>query len=357
MKIGIIGLGAISEQVHLNNLQKMNNVTVAAVTDIDLNRAQQIATTYHIDHYFSDVSEMIEQVELDGVIICTPNATHMSIAKLVAAKGIHIFMEKPMGTDVDEVRDYLTFAKEKKVLTMVGMPYRFRRDVQIAKDHIDEEKLGDIYYAKAKLFRRRGTPQGWFTNKSHAGGGALMDIGVHMLDLAWYLLGEPDVQSITGHAVTGLGNYQTKYVSTWESTNKQLNEEQIFDVDDFSSAFIRFNNGAVLALEVSWAINGEQDNDIHLELFGDQGGASLAPLTIYEENDGLLSKNKPIFTETDAFLTEMEHFVECIREGQPPLVDGERGYSVLKMLQTIYESSEAQQEIRFGGDGKSWVTL
>lgn len=346
IKIGIIGLGAISEKVHIDNLQQINSVTIAAVTDIDYNRAQQIATKHHIDYYFSDVSEMIDQVELDGVIISTPNTTHIPIAKLVAEKGIHVFMEKPIGINLTEVRDYLSFAMEKDILTMVGMPYRFRRDVQIAKKHVDDENLGNIYYAKVRLFRRRGTPTGWYTNKFHAGGGALMDIGVHMLDLAWYLLGEPEVQSISGHAVTGLNNYETKYTSTWESTNKQLNEERIFDVDDFSSAFIRFANGVVLSLEVAWAINGEEDSDINLELFGDQGGISLTPLTIYEENDGLLSENTPIFTETNPFFAEIKHFIECIREDRSPLVDGERGYTVLKMLQAIYDSSNAKREIK-----------
>lgn len=347
IKIGIIGLGAIAEKVHLKNLKDMAHVTIAAVTDVDLDRAKQIANSYNITHYFTDVTEMIEQVELDGVIICTPNSTHMPIASIVAEKGIHIFMEKPIGIQLDEVRDYLKIAKEKNVHTMVGMPYRFRRDVEITKSYVDENKLGDIYYAKAKLYRRRGSPKGWFTNKELAGGGALMDIGVHMLDLAWYLLGEPEVETISGHTVTGLGNYETKYTSTWESTNKNLNIERVFDVDDFASAWIRFKNGTVLSLEVSWAVNGEQNNDISVELFGDQGGASLAPLTIYEEENGLLSENKPLFDETNYFHAEMEHFIHCIRTGSQPLVSGEQGFEILKMLKAIYESSETGREVRF----------
>ncbi|MFC4557975.1 Gfo/Idh/MocA family protein [Virgibacillus kekensis] len=347
INIGIIGLGAIAETSHIPHLNDTENATIAAVVDLDRNRAQTIAEKYQVPHFFQDMEEMFKQVKVDAVMICTPNQTHIKLAKLAAEKGIHVFMEKPIGTDLQNVKEYLEFAEARNVLTMVGMPHRFRRDVSILKEYAEQEAFGNIYYAKAKLFRRRGTPKGWFTNKALAGGGAMMDIGVHALDLAWWLMGNPEVQSVTGKTLAGLGNYQTKYTASWESKNKQLNVEQLFDVEDFASAWIRFKNGSVLSLEVAWAMNGEQDGNIDIELLGDKGGATLSPLTIFKEEDGLLSKTNPIYENNALFKAEIEHFIDCVRTKTTPLIDGNDGYEVLKMIHAIYDSSNLNKEVNY----------
>jgi predicted dehydrogenase len=347
VNIGLIGIGSIAESSHIPNLKAAAGVRLAAVADVDLDRAREISQKYGIPQFFNTAEEMFEKSQLDAVMICTPNGTHIPIAMKAADKGFHVFMEKPIGTDLKEVEKYLRFSKEKNVLTMVGMPHRFRRDAQILKAYASKGTFGNVYYVKAKLFRRRGTPKGWFTNKALAGGGALMDIGVHVLDLAWWLIGKPEARSITGKTITGLGNYETNYVSSWESSNKQLNSARVFDVDDFATAWIRFRNGAVLSLETAWAVNGEQDEGIEIEIFGDKGGAALSPLSIFTEEDGLLSKHQPVFEKNEPFKDEVGHFIDCIRSGKTPLIDGEDGYEVLKLLMGIYESSKVEKEIQF----------
>ncbi|MDC3423134.1 Gfo/Idh/MocA family oxidoreductase [Aquibacillus sp. 3ASR75-11] len=269
VQVAIIGIGAIAESVHLNYLQENDHVTVNALVDIDLERAASVAKKHDIPNVFQTIDELIEQTHTDAVLICTPNATHIPIAKKAAQHGIHVFIEKPIGIDLEAVNDYLTLTKEKNVITMVGMTHRFRRDVAILREYIDNGTFGNLYHVKAKLFRGRGTPQGWFTNKELSGGGALMDIGVHVLDLAWWLMGKQEVQSITGQTLTTFGNHETKYISAWTSKNKKLNADHVVNVDDFASAWIRFKNGAVINLEIAWAINGEQDDGVQLELFGD----------------------------------------------------------------------------------------
>ncbi len=174
-----------------------------------------------------------------------------------------------------------------------------------------------------------------------------MDIGVQVLDLAWWLMGRPEVQSITGKTVAALGNYETKYTSGWESSNKQLNKGNLFDVEDFGAAWIRFKNGVVLSLEIAWALNGEEDEGIEIELFGDRGGAALSPLSIFTEEDGLLGQHHPIFEKNEPFKDEIEHFIECVRTGSSPLIHGEEGYEVLKLLKGIYDSSRQDKEIRY----------
>ncbi|MFC4557867.1 Gfo/Idh/MocA family protein [Virgibacillus kekensis] len=348
VKVAIIGVGAIAEATHLKYLKQHPEVTIEAVVDISINHAENIARTHQISYFFTTMDELLDSIKVDAVLICTPNLTHISLAKKAAAKGIHVFIEKPIGTAEDEINDYLNLAEEKKVLTMVGMTHRFRTDATILKKYVEQETFGEIYYAKAKLFRRRGTPQGWFTNKELAGGGAMMDIGVHALDLAWWLMGTPDVETITGKTLAALGTYQTKHVSTWESRNKYINANKVFDVEDFGAAWIRFSNGSVLSLEIAWAMNGKQDEGIQIELLGDKGGASLVPLTVYkEEIDGNFVTSSPHFVENDPFKDEIEHFIECIQTRTTPLISGEDGREVVKMLQGIYESSDKKREIQF----------
>jgi len=344
IKIGLIGLGTLAEKVHLKNLLSMDHVLVEAISDIDEERVWKIADEHNIKHVYTDSKEMLGEITLDCVIISTPNSTHMELATRAIEHGVHVFIEKPIGTDLQEVENFIEAAKEKNILTMVGMPFRFRRDVGIAKDYLSEGKLGKIYYTKAKLKRKRGTPTGWFTNKLLSGGGVLMDVGVHMLDLSWYLLGQPKAKSISGHALTALGNYETKYISSWQSANQAMNPSKVFDVDDFSSAWIRFEDGSVLSLEVSWALNGEEE-DFNIQIYGTEGGLTLNPLTIYEEDDGLFMTKTPSFNPNNMFLTELEHFIKSIREDTETLVDAEQGYEVLQMLNHIYKSSELQKEI------------
>ena len=347
VKVALIGVGAIAESTHLIHLKEHPEVTVEAIVDLNLERAQKLAAAHSVNHYFSSIDEMVAAIQVDAVIISTPNQTHIPIAKKAAEHGIHVLVEKPIGTDIDEVKEFLEVAQRNKVLTMVGMPHRFRRDVQIMKAYAEQQTFGNVYYVKAKLFRSRGTPKGWFTNRALSGGGAMMDIGVHVLDLAWWLMGQPKVHSITGKTLSGLGDYQTKFVSSWESKNKSLNANHVFDVEDFGAAWIRFENGAVLSLEISWAINGDQNDSISIDIFGDKGGASLSPLAIYKEENGVLSKTTPIYQENQIFKDEIHHFIECIRNNTKPLITGEDGYEVLRMLLFIYESSEKQKEVFF----------
>lgn len=345
VRVAIIGIGAIAESTHLHYLMKNELTEVVGLVDMDVNRAEAVAKKNGISHWFQSVEGLLESMVVDAVFICTPNSTHIPIARKAAEKGVHVFIEKPIGIQIEEVEEYIELAKANKVKTMVGMTHRFRREASILKSYIDQGKLGDLYYVKAKLFRGRGTPKGWFTNKSLSGGGALMDIGVHVLDLAWWLMGCPEPRSISGKAIGALGNYQTKYTSSWASKNNQLNANHVFDVDDFSSGWIRFRNGAVLNIEVAWAMHGEQDEGISIELFGDQGGAKLNPLTIYGEENGIVTKNEPHFAKNDVFQDELNHFIDCLVEQKEPLIDAEQGLSVLKMLLALYESSEEEREI------------
>jgi predicted dehydrogenase len=343
IKVGIIGIGSIVEEVHLPVLAKRNDIILSAACDVNEKRLKEISNQYSIPKIYTDGIEMIDQEKLDAVVICTPNSVHIPFAEAAAAKGIHIFIEKPIGVNLQEVKDMVKLAEQNRAMVMAGMVYRFRRDVQIAKEYIDSGILGEIYYAKAQLLRRRGTPNGWFTNRSFSGGGVMMDIGVHILDAAWWLLGCPRPQRISGQAVQAFGNYETRFLSSWKSSAET--EKPVHDVEDFASGWIRFEKGTVLSLETSWALNGKHDEELSIQLYGTKGGLSLPPLAVYREERRILSEIYPQFKGNHPYEEEFHHFFECIRKREKPVADGVQGLQVLEMIQTLYESARQGKEL------------
>ena len=225
------------------------------------------------------------------------------------------------------------------------MTHRYRNESRALKDLIDGGALGNLYYVKAKILRQRGTPTGWFTDKAKSGGGPLMDIGVHALDLAWWLAGQPEAKSVTGQLIKGIGNYQTKMQSRWRSRVPYNQDPEIFDVEDFAVALIRFTNGVVLSLEVSWALNGPQDDELTVQLFGDRGGVSLAPLALYTENNGILLESEISVQRNRPFETEIDHFIQSVQKRTTPISSIEQGAKVVQMLEAITQSSEEGREV------------
>jgi len=285
LKVAIIGAGSIAEMGHLPYYQKHPQVELVAIVDKNLKRVQYMREKYSISKIYSSFEEMVNDIKVDAVSICTPNVDHFPIAWEALNRGIHILVEKPLTTTYEEALKLQKIAIEKKCVAMVGMTHRFRNDVKALKKYVETGELGDIYYAKAKILRRRGTPRGWFTDKGRSGGGALMDIGVHALDLVWWLAGRPLPISVSGHLVKGIGAYFREFLSGWKSAVEENKDWGKFDVEDFATAFIRFKNDLVLHLEVSWAINGPQDEGLKVELYGTRGGLTLEPLVFYSDKN------------------------------------------------------------------------
>lgn len=345
LKVAIIGAGSIAEMGHLPYYQKHPQVELVAIVDKNLNRAQYLQEKYSIPKIYSSFEEMVNDIKVDAVSICTPNADHFPIAWEALNRGIHILVEKPLTTTYKEALKLQKIAMEKKCVAMVGMTHRFRNDVKALKKYVETGELGDIYYAKAKILRRRGTPRGWFTDRGRSGGGALMDIGVHALDLAWWLAGRPLPLSVTGHLVKGIGPYSTNFTHVWKSAIDENNNLGKFDVEDFATAFIRFEKGLVIHLEVSWAINGPQDEGLKVELYGTKGGVTLDPLAFYYEKDNIFNERKLVVEKNNPFEEEINHFVDSILKGTVPNSSIEEGAEVVKMLEAIVKSSELKKEV------------
>lgn len=344
LKVGVIGAGAIAQMAHLPFYQNHPNVDLVALVDLNVDRAREIASKYNVKNIYSSAKEMFEHEVLDAVSICTTNNTHVPLAKLALQHGVNVLVEKPLATCLKEALELEDLASKTNKVCMIGMTHRFRNDTNAIKKIIDSGTLGEIYYGKARLLQRRNTPLGWFTDKSKSGGGPLMDIGVHVLDLAWWLSGQPEVKSVSGHLVKGIGNYATIMQDRWESA-ETTSSHTPFDVEDFASAFIRFKNGFVLQLEVSWAMNGHPDEGIKVDLFGTKGGISLQPLCFYSEQNQILSDTKLNVIPNNPYEAEINHFVHVVLSDQKPLIDIHQGINVMEMLEGISLSSMHQKEI------------
>jgi predicted dehydrogenase len=253
-----------------------------------------------------------------------------------------------MATSAESARNMQAAAQKSGKLLMVGFVRRFGNDCLVLKDFIDTGYFGDLYYAKATYLRRNGNPGGWFGDKSRSGGGPLIDLGVHVIDLVRYLFGNPKPISVYGATFNKLKDRKNiKGSIGYSSADKSSGD--ICDVEDLATALIRFDNGAVLSIEASFSLNIKKDEG-KIELFGTKAGAKLDPeLEIYTEiNDYLadVSLATPTALSFDGlFENEINHFVDCIRNNVPCKSPASDGVDLMKILDAIYESARTGHEV------------
>ena len=350
MKIGIIGVGTIAA-FHIEAYQKNPNVEVYAFCDINEKRLKAMGEKYGVTRLYTDKDEMLKLEELDAVSVCTWNSAHApcSIAALKAGK--HVLCEKPMAMNADEARAMKQAADESGKLLMIGFVRRFGNDCSVVKDFLDNGEFGDLYFAKATSLRRHGAPGGWFGDKSRSGGGPLIDLGVHVTDLARYLAGNPKPVSVYGVTFNKLGD-RRGMTGRDGYTSSGAGRQDIFDVEDLAAALIRFDSGLVLSLEASFSLNIKEDEGT-IELFGTKAGAKLSPeLEIFTDQNGHLI-NKSFFGSTalafeNLFQNEIDHYVACVRDGLPCRSPAQDGIEIMRILDAVYESARTGHEVVLG---------
>ena len=348
IKIGIIGVGNISV-LHMDSYIANPDTEICAVCDINEKRLDLIAEKYGIEKKYTDYNEMLKLPELDAVSICTWNNAHAPCAIKALEMGKHVLCEKPMAMNAKEAAEMAEAAKRSGKLLMIGFVRRFGNDCAILRDFIKSGSFGDIYHIKASYLRRMGNPGGWFGEKSKSGGGPLIDLGVHIIDLSRYLMGNPKPVSVYAAAFTKLFDRKNikqsiNYVSAGKS------DKDICDVEDFVSAMIRFDNDAVLSVETSFSLNIKNDKG-DIELFGTKSGARLDPeLEIFTDiNDYLadVKLNMPTALSFEGlFESEVNHFVECIKSGVKCISPAEDGVEIMRILDAAYESARTGHEVR-----------
>lgn len=353
IKVGIIGTGSISNE-HINAYLKNPNVELYAFCDINEKQLNSMAEKYGVTRTFTDLNEMLKLKEIDAVSVCTWNSAHAPCAIAALNAGKHVICEKPMATSAKEARAMKEAADKNGKLLMIGFVRRYGNDCAVLKDFINTDYFGDIYYAKATYLRRNGNPGGWFGDKSRSAGGPLIDLGVHVIDLVRYVMGNPMPVSVYGATFQKL--YNRKNIKGAKGyTSVSRGEDDICDVEDLATAMIRFDNGAVLSVEASFSLNIDKNHG-SIELFGTKAGAKLDPeLQLYTEvNDYLADVNLAADTALSfdgLFQNEIDHFVSCLTEGTACKSPAEDGIALMTILDAVYESARTEHEVVLKKDG------
>jgi predicted dehydrogenase len=349
LKIGIIGAGSISE-MHFQSYKNNPEVEIYAVSDLNETRAYAKAEAYGASKVFTDYKELLALPELHAVSICTWNDSHAAISIAALEAGKHVLVEKPLCQKVEEALKVEEAVRRTGRVLQVGFVRRYASNSKVMKQFIDAGDLGDIYYAKATCLRRLGNPGGWFSDKTRSGGGPVIDLGVHIIDICWYMMGRPKVKSVSANTYNRLGNRSNvKNLSFYKAADYNADHNT---VEDLANALIRFENGASLMLDVSFTLHAKKD-ELSVKLFGEKGGAELEPelLLVSEKYDTILNATPQVdhlsFDFSSAFQNEINHFIDSTLRRVETLSPVEDGVEIMKILCAIYESAEKGREIQF----------
>ncbi|MBE6602136.1 MAG: Gfo/Idh/MocA family oxidoreductase [Ruminococcaceae bacterium] len=349
IKIAIIGCGSIATNAHMSNYQLLTDrFEVVAACDIVPGRAEEFARKFGIPSAYEDYHDVLALDGLDAVDICTPNYLHSIIAVEALQKGLHVLCEKPDAINPKEAMKMKLASEQAGKTLMVIRNNRFMNHSVYLKKYIEDGGLGKIYAARCGWQRRRGIPGkgGWFTTKEKSGGGPLIDLGVHMIDVSIWLMGNPRPVAVSGATYR---EFADTYVPMGHGS-RDCDPNGTFDVEDLAMGFIRFDNGAVLQLEFSWASNVERD-DRFFELRGNRAGASWHSaddkLKIFGEACGKPIDIIPNFgkQQLNGHKGNLENFADVLEGKADPVFLPEQGVDMIKILSAIYESAESGKEI------------
>ena len=345
LKIGIIGTGNISQQ-HAAAYLDDERCELYALCDIDEEILAAKGKLNHIDRLYTDCNKMLAELpELDAVSVCTWNAAHAPCTIAALDAGKHVFCEKPMAMSTAEAEEMRAHAKKAGKLLGLGFVRRFGKDADLARALIQEGKLGKIYYAKAAYNRRNGSPGGWFENKARAGGGPLIDLGVHIIDLVRYIAGNPRPVSVYGATYSLLRDREIVDLPAYLASRP---DAPVSDVEDLATAMIRFSDGMILQAETSYKLyTGDDCNRV--ELFGTKGGISIDPdLSLHTSAAGKLAEMSfpfPAAYGPESYAQEVKSFISAIVDGTPLRADADDGVEMMKILDAIYLSAETGHEV------------
>ncbi len=359
LKVGIIGNGGIANSHMHGYLALGDRVEVVACCDINFEKAKEFAARYNIPNVYDNCYDMLRCNKLDMADVCTWNAAHCECTVTALNAGVNVLCEKPMAMKTAEAEKMLKTAKRCKKKLGIDFSYRFKPQSRAMKDMIEQGALGEIYYARSVWFRRRGitglaandfntgsgksAPMGsWFFDKKQSGGGPLIDLGVHRLDLALWLMGSPKPVWVMASTYTKFGDKLAKQCG------------QKYTVEDLACAMIKFDNGATLELDASWASNIKENELQTIRLLGDKGG-----MYQYNLNEGY-TYDVEYYSEMAgrAFDSKMHTaqpvpsayalFVDAVRDDTPFLVQPEDGVKVMKILDAIYRSAKTGAPEKIG---------
>ncbi len=352
LRVGLIGAGGIAGYVHMPAWSRMEDVEVVAICDIKIEKAKAMAEKYGVAQVFEQYRELLNLPGLDAIDICTPNYLHSIIAVEALEKGLHVFCEKPDAISVAEANRMKAAAEESGKTLMVMRNNRYRGISAYAKQYIADGRMGDVYAARCGWQRRRGIPGkgGWFTTRAQSGGGPLIDLGVHMIDLTMWLMGNPRPVAVSGCTYCKFAD--TDVSDSTESKYGEKASSGVFDVEDLAMGFIRFENGACMQIEFSWASNIDEER-VFFELRGTKSGAKWDSVSnrlgLFTEEYGVTADEWPHAEKGHALGdhgANLRHFADVVLYGAQPMFVPQQGVNMIQILEAMYRSAELGREVQ-----------
>ncbi|MEM2888957.1 MAG: Gfo/Idh/MocA family oxidoreductase [Candidatus Bathyarchaeia archaeon] len=345
VKIGIIGAGKIANS-HARSYLSLSNVQILAVCDINKEAAKNLALEYSIPKVYTDYHDMLADKDIDAVSICTPNYLHAPISIDSLEAGKHVLCEKPVAMNAVEAEKVRRKVKESRKVFVIGHWLPHTPEAKILKKMIDSQKLGEIYFVKAGWIRKFMFPDPrWYSVKDKSGGGPLMDIGTHIIDLTLWMMNYPDPSYVLSSVYTCVAPKQLR--------NLYNDLDSVYNVEDMAAAMIKLKNGCTVMLETSWACYIEREK-IYLNIYGTEGGAEIFPSTrggepfplrIFSDEERTAIIKIPDLTRMER-IVPVTYFIDCIVHGDDPTIatiDG--GVKVMRIVDAIYESAKRNESI------------
>lgn len=335
LRVAIIGAGQVADKVHASYYCTREDLELVAVCDSRLSQAQSLAEKYGHAQVWDEPQRMLQSVKPDIVSICSPNRFHYEHTMMALEAGCHVMCEKPPAMTPEQALEMCNTARRMGKVLAYDFHHRFALDTQLLREQVTAGVLGEIYVTNARALRRCGVP-GWgvFTNKALQGGGPLINLGVHMLDAAMYVLGFPLVKRVTAHSFQKIGTRKNNgQFGEWDPTT--------YTVEDSLFGTIEFHNGSILRLETSFALNIPEQSIMNVNFCGDKAGATLFPAQVYTDHNGELA----ILTQRERaddqrHYRSMEAFVNHVQGEPVTIADAEQGFVIQQLVAALYESAE-----------------
>ncbi|RMF80478.1 MAG: gfo/Idh/MocA family oxidoreductase [Chloroflexi bacterium] len=347
LKVGVIGVGGIAK-LHMPGWEQSPHTEVIAGADVSEKHLRAWQAAWHIDDGYTRPEDLINRPDIDIIDICTPNGYHTELTIAALEAGKHVMCEKPLAPTPGEIQRMIEARDRSGKMLMTAQHFRFGENVRVLKREVEAGKLGDIYHARSWMLRRAGIPiRPGFLLKKQSHGGACIDIGVHILDLTMWFMGNPIPVTVSGVTRTELAKRDGAF-SIW--SHDPIMPEM--DVEEFASAFIRFDNGATLILEVSWLLHhntGGKTEDMQMWLYGSEGGAHWPGNTLHDSDYTRHQMYDHTLLLTDNInephAQECIEFAQAILDDAPSPVPAEQSLQVMRILDGVYQSAAQGREV------------
>jgi predicted dehydrogenase len=352
VKVGVVGVGWAGRQ-HIEAYGAIDGVELIGIAGLEEDVRAQLVAEHRVPHDFARWEDLLELDGLDAISVAVPTFLHAPIAVAAFERGLHVLSEKPIALSGEQADAMVRAARDAGRVLEVAFNHRRRGDVQRLKQEIDAGRLGRPYYTKAWWLRRTGIPTlgSWFTRRELAGGGPLVDIGVHVLDYALYLLGNPGVRTVTASTYDLLGS--NGFGGSKTSGKSGADGNGRFDVEDLATVFMRLDDGGTLLLEASWAAHRADGDQFGATLYGTEGGAEwivddyaeVGTLKVFGDNEGVATAEALDARPGGKHLAVVREFVETVRSGEWEGHDGVAAARLAHIVDACYASARSQREV------------